>query len=103
LFLEPAPGEHADAALLRDGDRFEWRAERRGPTRLHLAEHEDGDAGLLPGAHEVELAFAAAPVAVDDDEAAGLVPTRHQRLARVAEATAGVGRQLRRPSRVPRC
>jgi hypothetical protein len=84
--LQVAEGEAAEAQLLRAGDRLERAAEPVGAARLHLHEHEQAAAGD----HEVELAVAATPVAVDDAVAAGPVPGRRPLLSRGAVGPTGI-------------
>src|SRR5690349_2532712 len=64
ILAEPALGGPADAAGFLVGDRLRREAEFGAGAGLHLA---DDDAGAV-GEDEVQLAFAAAPVAGQQDE-----------------------------------
>jgi hypothetical protein len=83
---QPHRREPAKPELLRTRHRFEGHAVTRRRPRLHLAEDEQP----IALCDEVDLTFAATPVAVDHREAALLVPRRSERLSLRAERAARI-------------
>ena len=62
---QPALGEGAQPALLDRGHRLDGMAEADAAAGLDLAKHER----VALAGHDIELALAAAPVAVEDAQA----------------------------------